>query len=117
MKVALIFAIVFGLIIFSFLYDIGAGLMHTNNPHFYVTPSFLCGKTWTGIALPPFGIWICKAYFDNARVRTHELVHWDQYRRMSAVGYYANYVWGWIAGGFTYENNFMEIEAIQKAAR
>ena len=117
MKFALILGIILGLALFSYLWDIGTGLTHANNAHFHTAPEFLCGGWWKGITLPPFGIWICKAQLNDPHIRAHELVHWQQYKEFSAIGFYVNYVWGWMRGGFSYENNWMEKEAIQAAGQ
>lgn len=115
MKIAILVGIIAGLVAASFVYDIAASLMHSNTPHFYVMPILVCdsfwGERWTGIALPPFGIWICSKDFNNAAVRRHELVHWAQYKRSGTLGFYASYVYGWAGSGFSYEKNPMEIEA------
>ncbi len=116
MKAAIIIGIITALVIVSFLYDISAGLTHVG-PHFFTAPQVFCHSDWAGIALPPFGIWMCGNDMNNALLRRHELVHWDQYKRFGTLGFYANYLYAWASGGFNYKNNWMEKEATQKSGR
>jgi len=113
MKTALIFAIVFGLIIFSFLYDMFAGLTHTNGAHFHEAPAFMCGTAWKTATIPPFGIWICNSP-DAASLRTQALARWNQYQHFGTIGYYGNRGLEWIGGWFDRFDNWVKGKATAK---
>ena len=85
---------------------------HTpGEPIFHKASSWFCITEYVGITLPPFGIYICEEYFDDENIRAHELVHWDQYKKYSTLGFYLRYIHGWISAGFNYTDNWMEKEA------
>jgi hypothetical protein len=73
---------------------------------------FLRTFKYGGITLPPFGIFILAERLDEPALRAHELVHWEQYKRMGAVKFYATYLWYNVKYG--YHNNPMEVEARQR---
>ena len=104
---ALVFVVVLGLLVS--VYDVVYGLK--GEPAFYKISSLFCITRWVGITLPPLGIFICPERFDDVRVRRHELVHWEQYGRYGTIGFYVRYALGWVAAGFSYDNNWMEQEA------
>ncbi len=62
------------------------------------------------MCLPPIGIFI-RAGRDSERLRRHELVHWEQYRQRSVLGYYLGYLGAWVRAGFSYQRHPWEIEA------
>lgn len=64
---------------------------------------------FAGVALAPWGIFILPEHLANQRLTRHELVHWQQYRRMGAVKYYLTYLYQVIRYG--YRNAPMEREA------
>lgn len=64
---------------------------------------------FTGITLPPFGIYILQEQLHNTRLIKHERQHWKQYKQLGAVMFYAKYIWYSVRYG--YRNNPMEIEA------
>jgi hypothetical protein len=64
---------------------------------------------FSGVALPPFGVFILAERMGNERLIKHEMAHWLQYKRMGAVRFYAAYLWGLLRHG--YQNHPMEIEA------
>ena len=68
---------------------------------------------YAGITLPPFGIYILKERIDEAVLRKHELVHWEQYERMGFVKFYATYLYYNLKYG--YWHNPMEVEARQRS--
>jgi hypothetical protein len=68
---------------------------------------------YAGITLPPFGIYILKERIDEELLRKHELVHWEQYKRMGIIKFYATYLYYNIKYG--YWNNPMEVEAREKS--
>lgn len=78
-------------------------------PRFFITKFtrvLTFGKS--GITLPPLGIFIHPGD-DQRWLRAHELVHWDQYRRMGFWKFYWKYLTGFIRHG--YKNHPMELEA------
>lgn len=86
-------------------------------PHFFKAPASLCSGKYIGITLPPLGIWICPEYYNDIETIRHELGHWKQYKQFGTGGFYFQYIIGWIVGGFTWENNWMEIEVENNIAR
>ena len=84
-----------------------------NYPNYYPAPNFYCRTRFAAITLPPLGVFVCDAYKDNQAIRRHELIHWAQYHQLGSIGFYANYLWGWITSGFNYKNNPMEKEAYE----
>lgn len=59
--------------------------------------------------IPPFGIFIEDEYKGNASLLNHELVHWDQYKRMGMFVFYRTYFSEYLKYGRI--NGPMEIEA------
>ena len=78
---------------------------------------FFAPKWAAAITLPPFGIWIKESHEGERRRRIldHELIHWEQYLRHGAIGFYWRYLTGWVKAGFSYENHEMEIEARERS--
>jgi len=70
---------------------------------------FLLRTGYAGITLPPFGIYILKEKMHEETLRNHELVHWRQYQKLGAIGFYAKYLYCNVKYG--YWNNPMEVEA------
>lgn len=64
---------------------------------------------FAGITLPPWGIYILPGRLDDQRLIRHEQAHWDQYKRMGVLRFYATYLWLTLRHG--YWNNPLEIEA------
>ena len=64
---------------------------------------------YAGITLPPVGIYLLAERMEDQRLRRHELAHWEQYRRMGTIRFYAVYLW-WLAR-VGYERHPMELEA------
>ena len=62
-----------------------------------------------GMALPPFGIFIKKQFRGNKKILKHDLIHWQQYRRMGFFMYYLRYLLQLIIIG--YDTMPMEMEA------
>ena len=69
------------------------------------------------ITIPPFGIFIESQYENEGNKRgslvRHELVHWDQYKRMGLIGFYSEYYTQYKSHGRF--NNWMEEEARNKS--
>jgi len=94
------------------------------DPKFYEgCPSEFLSRLFTGVPsapiginLPPLGIWLCPEYYNDQALRVHELAHWDQYKRMSTLGFYLRYFGSYVLSGFNYEKNWMEMEAEEKEA-
>jgi len=65
--------------------------------------------------IPPFGIFIEHTYKVEGdslgSILAHELVHWDQYRRMGLIKFYYAYTSEYLKHGRV--NNWMEEEARQ----
>lgn len=61
------------------------------------------------ITLPPFGIYAIPERLNEERLARHENAHWEQYKRMGFLGFYAAYLWYSLRYG--YWDNPMEIEA------
>lgn len=64
---------------------------------------------FVGITLYPVGIYVLPELITNERLHKHEMTHWRQAQRMSAVRFYVTYLWYSIR--FGYRNNPLEIEA------
>jgi hypothetical protein len=64
---------------------------------------------FAGVALAPWGIYILAEQLNNERLIRHEQVHWEQWRRMGTVKYYATYAYQVLKYG--YRNAPMEREA------
>lgn len=47
--------------------------------------------TQMAATIPPFGTFIEKKYKGNLSILNHELVHWDQYKKMGFWGFYSTY--------------------------
>lgn len=105
-RVAIIlFFFVSGLYAYDFLHG------QKKDPAFYRAFGPFCGSRFSAITLPPIGIFVCPRDFFNEDLHRHELVHWEQYRRMSTIGFYTRYLFGWVRAGFNYFDNWMEQEA------
>ena len=64
---------------------------------------------FAGVALAPWGIFVLPEHLHNQRLTQHEQVHWEQWRRMGTVRYYATYLYQVLRYG--YRNAPMEREA------
>ena len=64
---------------------------------------------FAGVALAPWGIFVLPEHLANQRLTQHELDHWQQYKRMGMVKYYATYLYQVLRYG--YRNSPMEREA------
>ena len=78
-------------------------------PARHVVRWFLRTFGYGGITLPPFGIFILAERINEERLQKHELTHWEQYKKMGLLKFYATYIWYNLKYG--YINNPMEIEA------
>jgi len=104
MKHKMVILIVTTLVIFS---------LSTKNEKIYYVPFNLPGDL-KGMTIPPFGIFIEDQYRNEpdkpGSLVRHELVHWDQYKRMGLVGFYYNYAKGYLCHNSRF-NHPMEDEA------
>jgi hypothetical protein len=64
---------------------------------------------FAGVALAPFGIYILPEHMYSDSLIRHEQTHWQQYKRMGTVKYYATYAYQVLKYG--YRNAPMEREA------
>lgn len=64
---------------------------------------------FTGITLPPFGMFLLRERFNDEPLRRHESVHWEQAQRLGVIRFYALYLWYSLRHG--YRNNPLEGEA------
>jgi hypothetical protein len=63
------------------------------------------------MTIPPFGIFIKKQYKGNFQILRHDLIHWQQYKRMGLFLFYLRYFFQLIFIG--YDTCPMEMEAKQ----
>jgi hypothetical protein len=110
-KLLLIILIVFFiLLVLLFVAEL---FLKDKSANFYAAPTIFCKTRFTGITLPPVGIFLCPEALNNINTKAHELVHWDQYQQNGSLGFYIKYAWGWVSSGFSYQDNLMEQEARQ----
>lgn len=64
---------------------------------------------FSGVTLPPFGVFILAERINDERLIRHEQAHWRQWQRMGTIRFYATYIWQVLRHG--YRNAPMEIEA------
>ena len=64
---------------------------------------------FAGVTLAPFGIYILPEHMYSDSLIRHEQTHWQQYKRMGALKYYATYAYQVLKYG--YRNAPMEREA------
>lgn len=67
---------------------------------------------FNAITLPPFGMFYIPNRYTDRTVR-HEMIHWEQYKRLGFFGFYLNYLI--LSYKHGYWNNPMEIEAREKS--
>ena len=65
-------------------------------------------KPFRGMAIPPFGIFINPKHNTQIVIK-HELIHWQQYKKLGLLGFYFKYVWEMIR--FGYDKSPLESEA------
>jgi hypothetical protein len=71
-------------------------------------------KKFTGVCLPPLGVFIRYDNKGNNKLLSHELAHWNQYEERSVIRFYLGYIYWWIRSGFSYQNHPWEVEAREK---
>jgi len=103
---------VFVALVLLFVVDL---LLKNKAANFYAAPPIFCQTRFTGITLPPLGVFLCPEALASRQTKAHELVHWEQYQQSGSLGFYINYVWGWATSGFSYRDIPMEIEARARA--
>ena len=64
---------------------------------------------FAGVCLAPWGIYILPESLNSEALIKHEQVHWEQWRRMGTVRYYATYLYQ--VARYGYKNAPMEVEA------
>jgi hypothetical protein len=69
----------------------------------------LRSRGFSGVTLPPFGIYIIEERMQDEGLIRHEQAHWEQYKRVGAVRFYLTYVWQVLRYG--YWNAPWEVEA------
>ncbi len=55
---------------------------------------------FAGVALAPWGIYILAEHLSNESLIRHEQIHWEQWRRMGTVKYYATYLYQVLRYGY-----------------
>jgi len=83
------------------------------HPFVYYLPFDLPGKQMAS-TIPPFGIFIESKYQNEnsnepCSLIKHEMVHWEQYKKMGLISFHYNYLKCYINSGRV--NNWMEEEA------
>jgi hypothetical protein len=81
----------------------------TPRPAGHVIRLFLRATGYTGICLPPFGIFILSECMHNSALVQHEQCHWRQAQRMGVARWAITYLWYNLRYG--YQNNPLEVEA------
>jgi hypothetical protein len=84
-------------------------------PFVFYTPINIPGKQMAA-TLPPFGIFIESKFKGEPKsyacsILTHELVHWEQYKKMGLIAFHYNYLKGFFQSGRIH--HWMEKEARQ----
>lgn len=67
------------------------------------------GNNFNALTFPPLFIYIKKSEENNKVLLEHELVHWEQYRKLGFILYYLKYTYE--IKFFGYDKSPMEIEA------
>jgi hypothetical protein len=68
-------------------------------------------RPFRAMTIPPFGIFILNKYKGDNQILQHDLIHWQQYKRMGIFMYYFRYIIQLIIIG--YDTMPMEMEARQ----
>lgn len=68
----------------------------------------LPGK-FRGMCIPPIGIFILKKHKGNKMILKHDLIHWNQYKKMGMLDFYLTYLIQFVFVG--YDKMKMEMEA------
>ena len=100
------------LIVFLFIVLIFV-LNLSKHPFVYYLPFNIPGKQMA-ITIPPFGIFIESKYENEnsnnpCSIMKHEVIHWEQYKKMGLISFYYNYLKCYLNSGRI--NNLMEEEA------
>ena len=66
-------------------------------------------RGFSGVTLPPFGIFIIEEHMQDDRLIRHEKEHWRQAQEMGTLKFYAVYLW--LLARHGYDKHPMEIEA------
>ena len=74
--------------------------------------AFVLRRTGFGGVTLPWAIYILPERMDDTELRRHEIVHWEQKRRMGTVKFYFLYLVYWLRYG--YKNHPFEIEARER---
>jgi len=72
-------------------------------------------RGFSGVALPPFGIYILEERLTDEALIRHEMAHWQQAQRMGIARWYLTYAWLTMRHG--YRNNPLEVEAREAETR
>jgi hypothetical protein len=100
------------LILFLFMIIISV-LNLIKHPFVYYLPFNIPGKQMAS-TIPPFGIFIESKYeyeiaSNPCSIIKHEIIHWEQYKRMGLISFHYNYLKCCLNSGRI--NNWMEKEA------
>ncbi len=82
-------------------------------PYVWYLPFDIPGKQ-KAATIPPFGVFIESRYKnekidDKCSILTHEMIHWEQYKKMGLFSFHYNYIKLYFTQGRI--NNWMEDEA------
>ncbi|MDT9500409.1 hypothetical protein [Capnocytophaga canimorsus] len=94
-------------VIFVFILLLVDYIIRNSKPKIYYRDNIIFG--YNAVTIPLFGIFISSKEKDNLNLLNHELVHWQQYRRMGFILFYFRYFFEMIYYG--YDASPMEIEA------
>ena len=70
---------------------------------------FLRATGYSGLCLPPFGIFLLAERLHDPALLRHEQCHWRQAERMGAARWALTYLWYYLRYG--YRGNPLEVEA------
>jgi hypothetical protein len=96
----------------TILIALGALTLYSMNkknrpPTLYVQDKLVGG--FNAMTVPPVGIFIRTDQLENGNLVEHEIMHWEQYRKLGLLGYYLGYLSQ--SCRFGYDKMPMELEA------
>lgn len=77
----------------------------------FLIPTWARGQSWGHLVLVHRVMFLPEHQHWLRRLVSHELVHYDQWKRYGWIGFPTRYVWGWVSNGFRYLHNPLELEA------
>ena len=87
----------------------------TPKPARHVVRWWLKVTGFSGITLPPWGVYILDDRLSDNKLIKHEQAHWRQWQRMGTIRFYVVYLFGLVRYG--YRNHPMEVEARAESLR